>query len=166
MLSKIGAKKCHLCVIRKKNHRGNKVIKQRSEQGFSILEVLIVCAIIGIVAALAIPFLQKAIRATENGSTFATLRSVSSTQMSFYGTHNRFGRLTEINNIMSNGIGTPSGNEVTRGKFIFSMSPDPNPTDLQLRDSYTIMARREITSEGVVYQYELTQSGEIRQILP
>ncbi len=141
-------------------------MKKRSEHGFSIVELLVVCVIIGIIAALAIPFLQKAIRAAENGSTFATMRSVSSTQMSYYGQHNRFGRLTEINNIMSNAIGVPSGNEVNRGKFIFSMSPDPNPTDAQLREGYTIVARRDVTGEGVVYQYELTQSGEIRQIFP
>jgi prepilin-type N-terminal cleavage/methylation domain-containing protein len=141
-------------------------MKKRSEHGFSIVEVLVVCAIIGIIAALALPFLQKAIIATENGSTFATMRSISSTQMSYFGSRNRFGRLTEINNIMSNAIGTPSGNEVTRGKFVFSMAPDPNPTDTQLRDSYRIVARREVTGEGVVYQYELSESGEIRQILP
>ena len=141
-------------------------MKKRSDQGFSLIELIIVCAIVGIIAALAVPHLQKALRATENGSTFATMRSVSSTQMSYYGSHNRFGRLTEINNIMSSAIGTPSGNEVTRGKFIFSMSPDPNPTDAQLRDGYTIIARRDVSGEGVVYQYELTQSGEIRQIFP
>ena len=97
-------------------------MKKRSENGFSIIEVLVVCAIIGIIAALAIPFLQKAIRATENGSTFATMRSVSSTQMSFYSQNNRFGRITEINNIMSNAIGTQFGVQVNRGKFVFEMA--------------------------------------------
>lgn len=140
-------------------------MKKRSEHGFSILEVLVVCAIIGIIAALAIPFLQKAIRASENGSTFATMRSVSSTEMSFYSQNSRFGRLTEINNIMSNAIGTPSGNEVNRGRFVFAMSP-VNPTDIELRNGYAITATRNVTNEGVVYKYELTESGEIRQILP
>jgi hypothetical protein len=40
------------------------------------------------------------------------------------------------------------------------------PTDAQLRDGYTITATRNITGEGVVYQYEVNQAGEIRQILP
>lgn len=141
-------------------------MKKRSEHGFSIVELLVVCVIVGIIAALAIPFLQKAIRAAENGSTFATMRTVASTQMGYYGQHNRFGRLTEINNILSNSIGVPSGNEVNRGKFIFSMSPDPNPTDVQLRDGYRIVARRDVIGEGVVYQYELTESGEIVQVFP
>ncbi len=140
-------------------------MKKRNEHGFSIVEVLVVCAIIGIIASLAIPFLQKAIRASENGSTFATMRSMSSTQMSFFSQNNRWGRLTEINNIMSNGIGTPSGNEVNRGKFVFSMSPS-NPTDAELREGYTIRAIRNVTGEGVVYRYDITASGEIVQVLP
>lgn len=140
-------------------------MKKRNEQGFSLIEVLVVCVIIGIIAALAVPFLQKAIRATQNGSTFATMRSIASTEMSFYGQHNRWGRLIEINNIMSNGIGTPSGNEVIRGKFIFSM-PDPNVTDAGLRDRYTINARRDVMGEDVVYVYALTETGQIQQILP
>ena len=98
-------------------------MKRKSERGFSILEVLVVCAIVGIIASLAIPFLQKAIRATENGSTFATMRAVSSTQMSYYGSHNRFGRLSEINNIMSNAIGVPSGNVVMASHETIGFSP-------------------------------------------
>jgi len=141
-------------------------MKKRSEHGFSIIEVLVVCAIIGIIAALAIPFLQKAIRAAENGTTFATMRSMSSTEMSFYSQNSRWGRLTEINNIMSNAIGTPYGNQVTRGKFIFSMSPDPSPTDADLKNGFEITATRNVTGEGVVYVYRLDQSGEIRQVLP
>jgi hypothetical protein len=40
------------------------------------------------------------------------------------------------------------------------------PTDAELRNGYTITATRNISGEGVIYVYELTQSGEIRQILP
>ena len=140
-------------------------MKKRSEQGCSIVEVLVVCAIIGIIASLAVPFLQKAIRAAESDNTFATMRAMSSTQMSFYSQNNRFGRLTEINNIMSNSLGTPSGNQVNRGKFILTMSPEA-PTDPELRERYTVIARREVLGEDQIWQYEMTESGEIRQILP
>jgi type IV pilus assembly protein PilA len=137
----------------------------KSEKGFSIVELLIVCVVIGIVAAIAIPHLQKGIRAAENGNTFATMRTIASTQMNYYSQNTRFGRITEINNLMSGAIGTPSGLDVIRGKFTLSMTP-ANPTDAELRDGYTVTATRNITGEGQVYVYELTQSGEIRQILP
>ena len=138
---------------------------KKSERGFSIVELLVVCVVIGIVASVAIPHLQKAIRAAENGGTFATMRTVASTQMSYYSQNSRFARITEINNLMSGAVGTQSGNEVNRGKFVFSMSP-ATPTDAELRNGYTINATRNISGEGVTYVYQLTQSGEIRQVLP
>ena len=133
--------------------------------GFSLIELLIVVVVIGIIASLAVPALQKGVRAAENGNTFASMRTISSTQVNFYSQNGRFGRLAEVNNILSNSIGTPSGNDVTRGKFTISMVPAV-PTDTQLKDGYTITATRNVTGEGVVYQYQLTQTGEIQQILP
>lgn len=144
--------------------RGEWMSKNR-QRGFSLIELMIVVVIVGLIASIAIPFLQKGIRAAENGSTFGTMRTIASTQMNFFSQNSRFGRLTEINNILSNGIGTPSGNEVIRGRFLLAMTPS-NPSDLELKNGYTITATRDVTGEGVVYVYELTQSGEIRQILP
>lgn len=138
---------------------------RRKEQGFSLIELLIVVVVIGIIAALAVPMLQKGVRASENGSTFASMRTISSSQVNFYSQNGRFARLTEINNLLSNSIGTPSGNDVVRGKFVLSMVP-ATPTDAQLRDGFTITATRNQSGEGTVYQYEITQTGEIRQILP
>ena len=140
-------------------------MERKRERGFSVVEMLIVCAVIGIIAAIAVPHLQKALRASENGNTFATMRTVASTQVNFFSQNSRFGRITEINNLLASAIGTNSGNEVTRGKFIFSMTP-ASPTDAELREGYTVTATRNVAGEGVVYVYQITQSGEIRQVLP
>jgi hypothetical protein len=40
------------------------------------------------------------------------------------------------------------------------------PSDAELRDGYTITATRDSTGDTNIYQYEVTQTGEIRQILP
>ena len=133
--------------------------------GFSLIELLIVVTVIGTIAALAVPMLQKGIRASENGNTFASMRTIASTEVNFYSQRGRFGRLSEINNVLSGSIGSPSGPDVVRGKFTLSMVP-ASPTDGQLKDGYTITATRSVSGEGVVYQYQLTQAGEIQQILP
>ena len=140
-------------------------MKNSGERGFSIIELLIVVVIIGVIASLAVPALQKGIRAAENGNTFATMRTISSTQVNFYSQNTRYGRLAEINNLLSSSIGTQSGNDINRGKFVLSMTPGA-PTDAELRNGFTITATRNVPSEGVIYVYELTQSGEIRQVLP
>jgi prepilin-type N-terminal cleavage/methylation domain-containing protein len=138
---------------------------KNAQRGFSLVELLIVVVVIGIVATLAVPALQKALRAAENSTAFASLRTVSSTQLNYYTQNNRFGRITEINNVLSSSIGTNSGNNVNRGKFVFTMTP-PAPTDPELKNGYTVTATRDVAGEGVTYVYELTQSGEIKQILP
>lgn len=140
-------------------------MKRKNESGFSLIELVMVCLVIGIVAAIAIVHLQKGVRAAENGNTFATMRTISSTQLNYFSQNSRFGRITEINNVLSGSIGRPSGFDVVRGKFVMSMTP-PNPTDAELREGYTLTATRNVSGEGQVYVYELTQAGEIRQILP
>jgi len=132
----------------------------KNEKGFSIVELLVVCVVIGIIASIAIPYLKKGVDTSQNGNMFATLRAVSSTQVAFFSVNSRFGKLSELNNIMSGQLGSSSGNELLRGKFILSMVP-PAPSDTELKDGFIILAKRDVVGEDEVVTYRLTQTGEI-----
>ena len=147
------------------NHgRQRKDMLSSREEGFSLIELLLVVVIVGVIAALAVPSLQKGIRAAENGTTFATMRTISSSQTGFFSQNNRFARITELNSNLQGAIGTNAGDRVIRGEYTFEMNP-LTPTDSELQNEFTLTATRALTDD-VVYKFELTHTGEIVQILP
>lgn len=134
------------------------------ESGFSLIELLLVVVIIGIVAAIAVPAYQKGVRAAENSTTFATLRTMYSTQATFFSQNSRFGRLTELNPIVGNGLGTVVGDRLVRRSHVFEMSPLV-PTDDNLKTQFTITATRAF-SDSLIDKYELTEEGRIKPVYP
>lgn len=141
-------------------------MKKANQKGFSLIEMLVVVTIIGIIAALAIPYLKKAIYASENGAIFATVRSMYSEQLSFLGTKSRFARLDELNAISTNQFGsTLPGNKIKRGNFTFEMIPSV-PTDAELKTEFQIKVTKTLDSADLPYVIKLTHKGEIEQITP
>lgn len=136
----------------------------KKESGFSLVELLLVVVIIGLVAAMAVPAYQKGMWAAENGSAFGTLRTINSTQLSFYTQNSRYGRLDEINRALGGGVGTVVGDKLVRGKYVFEMSPS-RPSDTELARDYFVSATRDVPGDAV-YRYELNQTGRIVQVLP
>ncbi|MCC7477192.1 prepilin-type N-terminal cleavage/methylation domain-containing protein [bacterium] len=65
-------------------------------QGFSLIELLIVIAVIGIIATIAIPILMETRRNSLDEKARQCVRIVLSAQQAFYASEGRFGDFTEL----------------------------------------------------------------------
>src|SRR5215467_4290877 len=83
------------------------------ERGFSLVEMIIVVAIIGILAAIAIPLLRKARNTADSGSAVATVRTLVTAERLYQLRHNAY---TDLGGLVPEGTldttvgsGTKSG---------------------------------------------------------
>lgn len=132
---------------------------KKNQNGFSLIELLIVLVILGVIATLAVPGLLKAKQATENESAYNSLRTVVSTQIAYFASNGRYGRLSELNAVSNGALGTTGVNNLTRSKFTFVMSP-ANPTDAQLKNGFRITVTKAGDAE-LPYTLDVDESGRI-----
>ena len=138
---------------------------RNSQSGFSLIELLIVCAIIGIISAIAIPSLLGAKAAAQEAAALSCLRVIHSTQAGLKVSTGRFGRMSELNASHNGDLGVMVGPTLKRQAYTYQTIPT-SPTDAQLTNSYRVAATG-VGPDGVTpFIFMVDESGVISQVSP
>ena len=133
---------------------------KNNQDGFSLIELILVVVILGILSAVSIPLLIKARETAENGSAYSGMRNLSTLQVSYYSRNNRFARLDELLADQS-GLGSFADDTLVRGKYTFIMQP-LHPSNEELVKEYKIIATSPATGRPEPYVLEVDQTGVIK----
>ena len=68
----------------------------KTERGFSLIEILLVVAVLGIITAAAIPGLRKAKQTAETASAVSSMRTITTAQILYFRKADTYGTLAEL----------------------------------------------------------------------
>ena len=121
--------------------------RQKNQRGFSLIELMIVIAIIGILIAVGVTGWKAAVRSANEAAAIKSLRTIAEQQMLYYNQHQRttFGTLEEMRkeNLLDSRF--DGATPVVEG-YVFTLKVIPKSTSQQA--GYTVNADPQV-SEGV-----------------
>lgn len=132
----------------------HKPVSRRSQAGFSLIELLIVVAIIGILAAIALPKLQENLRLGRETAAIKSLGTIHTNQAQFSAMKGKFGSLQELSQIKLLDSNYASGTPISG--YVY------NSTEADA-DKYCVQATR--TAQTTAYKdFNVIEDGTIRYV--
>ena len=142
--------------------------KVRNQKGFTLLELLVVAAIIAIIAAIAIPSLLNARRAAWQSRAKGTLRSIGSSQLAYQGTNNQkfYGTFPALQDDLYIADGYSLGNMIENYSMSWtSTNPSTGTGTLGAgigNNTFTIVAYPRDTRPGYLNTFGVTEDQVVR----
>ncbi|HMV47798.1 MAG TPA: prepilin-type N-terminal cleavage/methylation domain-containing protein [Blastocatellia bacterium] len=135
--------------MKHKNHP-----QRRTQAGFSLIELLIVVAIIGILAAIALPKLQENIKLGRETAAIKSLGTIHTNQAQYNAMKGKFATLQELN--QANLLDSNYSNGASVSGYVYA-SPEADA------DKYCVQATRQAATTAYK-DFNVIEDGTIRQV--
>jgi len=155
-----------------------KTKKTTKQWGFSLIELLIVVAIILIIAAIAIPNLLRARMAANESSAVSSLRTINTGEITYQSTYPTIGYATALSNLggplgaacvpssttacLIDSVLANNGNPATSGKSGYSFTTGAGAVGSGIKIGYTVLAVPLVVNQTGIRAFCAEQDAVVR----